>query len=127
MVGMCSAANRADPSRGGLQYSEPLAPESPAETPSPPRKAEPSGWRVDPAPDGRGAPPESKPPMIPRGRLFIAFVLGLLTLNLVASFITRGPDDRERVPYQPFFVDQVKAGNVEEISSQADSIEGELK
>jgi cell division protease FtsH len=65
--------------------------------------------------------------MIPRGRLFIAFVLGLLTLNLVASFITRGPDDRERVPYQPFFVDQVKAGNVEEISSQADSIEGELK
>jgi cell division protease FtsH len=94
---------------------------------SPPRKADPSGWRVDPAPDGRGAPPPSKPPMIPRSRLFIAFLLGLLVVNLVISFVTRGPADRERVPYQPFFVDQVKAGNVNEISSQGDSIEGELK
>ena len=31
------------------------------------------------------------------------------------------------MPYQPFFVDQVKAGNVSEISSQQDSIEGQLK
>ena len=31
------------------------------------------------------------------------------------------------MPYQPFFVDQVEAGNVREISSRADSIEGELK
>jgi cell division protease FtsH len=30
------------------------------------------------------------------------------------------------VPYQPFFVDQVKAGNVQEISSQENSIEGDL-
>ena len=30
------------------------------------------------------------------------------------------------MPYQPFFVDQVKAGNVKEISSQENSIEGEL-
>jgi cell division protease FtsH len=82
---------------------------------------------VDPAPGGRGGSPESKPPMIPRSRLFIAFVLGLLVLNLVISFVTGGPEERDRVPYQPFFVDQVKAGNVEEISSQEDSIEGELK
>ncbi len=65
--------------------------------------------------------------MIPRSRLFIAFVLGLLVLNLVISFVTGGPEERARVPYQPFFVDQVKAGNVEEITSQEDSIEGELK
>jgi cell division protease FtsH len=65
--------------------------------------------------------------MIPRGRLFIWFVLALLALNLVISFATGRPEKRERVPYQPFFVDQVEAGNVEEISSQADSIEGELK
>jgi cell division protease FtsH len=81
---------------------------------------------VDPAPDGRGAPPESKPPMIPRSRLFIAFLLGLLGLNLLISFLTGSPEERERVPYQPFFVEQVEAGNVEEISSQGDSIEGEL-
>ena len=65
--------------------------------------------------------------MIPRSRQFIAILLGLLALNLVISFVTRGPADRERVPYQPFFVDQVEAGNVKEISSQQDSIEGELK
>ena len=99
------------------------APESSPETPPP--KTD-SGWRVDPAPDGRGAPARSKPPMIPRGRLFIWSALALLALNLVISFATGRPDERERVPYQPFFVDQVEAGNVEEISSRADSIEGEL-
>ena len=72
-------------------------------------------------------PAQSKPPMIPRGRLFIWFVLVLLALNLIISFATGRPEDRQRVPYQPFFVDQVEAGNVEEISSRADSIEGELK
>ncbi len=97
-----------------------LASDSPAESSSPP-KADPSGWRVDPAPDGRGVPPESKPPMIPRSRLFIAILLGLLVVNLVISFVTRGPAERERVPYQSFFVDQVKVGNVSEISSQEDS------
>jgi cell division protease FtsH len=71
-------------------------------------------------------PAQSKPPMIPRGRLFIWFVLVLLAVNLVISFATGRPEDRQRVPYQPFFVDQVEAGNVEEISSRADSIEGEL-
>jgi cell division protease FtsH len=65
--------------------------------------------------------------MIPRSRQFIALLLGLLALNLVISFVTRGPAERERVPYQPFFVDQVEAGNVSQISSQQDSIEGELK
>ncbi len=100
--------------------------DSSAESP-PPRKPERSGQRVDPVPGGRGAAPERKPPMIPRSRQFIAILLGLLALNLVISFVTRGPADRERIPYQPFFVDQVEAGNVKEISSQEDSIEGELK
>jgi cell division protease FtsH len=103
-----------------------VTPESPAESP-PPQQADRSGWRVDPARDGRGAPRESKPPMIPRSRTFIAFLVGLLAVNLVLSFITGGPEERERVPYQPFFVDQVDAGNVSEISSQEDSIEGDLK
>jgi cell division protease FtsH len=82
---------------------------------------------VDPAPDGRGAPPEPKPPMIPRSRAFIAFLIGLLAVNLLLSFLTSGAAERPRVPYQPFFVNQVKAGNVSEISSKEDSIEGELK
>jgi cell division protease FtsH len=65
--------------------------------------------------------------MIPRSRQFIAILIGLLALNLVISFVTRGPADRERVPYQPFFVEQVQAGNVLKISSKEDAIEGELK
>jgi cell division protease FtsH len=64
--------------------------------------------------------------MIPRGRWFIAILVGLLVVNLVISFVTSGPPSRQRIPYQPFFVDQVKAGNVEEISSQENSIEGDL-
>jgi cell division protease FtsH len=59
--------------------------------------------------------------------VFIWFVVGFLALNLALSFMTGRPEERERVPYQPFFVDQVEGGNVEEISSRADSIEGELR
>jgi cell division protease FtsH len=65
--------------------------------------------------------------MIPRSRAFIAFLLGLLAVNLLLSFLTSGPAERPRVPYQPFFVNQVNADNVSEISSQEDSIEGTLK
>jgi cell division protease FtsH len=110
-----------------------LAPDSPPDS-SPPQRAvkpqpekHPAGWRVDPAPDGRGAPPQQKPPMIPRSRAFIGFLLGLLAVNLLISILTSGPASRPRVPYQPFFVNQVNANNVSEISSQEDSIEGTLK
>jgi cell division protease FtsH len=65
--------------------------------------------------------------MIPRSRAFVAFLLGLLAVNLLVSFLTSGPADRPRVPYQPFFINQVNANNVSEISSQEDSIEGTLK
>jgi len=85
----------------------------------------------DPAPPPTTQPAKegdapSRPPLIPRSGTFIALVVGLLIVNLVISFMTGGPSDRERVPYQPFFVDQLTDGNVDEITSQADSIEGEL-
>jgi cell division protease FtsH len=82
---------------------------------------------VDPAPDGRGAPPKPKPPMVPRSRFWITFLLGLLAINLLISFLTSGAPDRPRVAYQPFFTQQVQAQNVSEISSKGDSIEGQLK
>ncbi|HEV2058400.1 MAG TPA: ATP-dependent zinc metalloprotease FtsH [Solirubrobacteraceae bacterium] len=65
--------------------------------------------------------------MVPRRPSFFAFLLTLLALNLVLSFATGGPPQRQQVPYQPFFVEQLEAGNVERIASRADSIEGELK
>jgi cell division protease FtsH len=55
------------------------------------------------------------------------FLVVLLAVNLLVSFLTGGPEERPQVPYQPFFLEQVEAGNVQEISSQEDSIEGELK
>ncbi len=65
--------------------------------------------------------------MFPRSRALLAFFAGLFVLNLLISFLTGAPPDRTRVPYQPFFLEQVEAGNVAAITSREDSIEGELK
>ncbi len=65
--------------------------------------------------------------MFPRSRTFLALLVGLLVLNLLISFLTGGPEERRRVPYQPFFLQQVEAGNVQALTSREDSIEGELR
>jgi cell division protease FtsH len=65
--------------------------------------------------------------MIPRSRSLIVFLIALLGVNLLISFLTSGAAERPRVPYQPFFIQQVQTQNVKEISSKGDSIEGELK
>ena len=76
----------------------------------------------EPAPDEGG-----RRSLIPsRKRLAWLFVV-LLALNLVFAFVTGRPSPREQIPYQPFFVEQVEAGNVEEISSRGYSIEGEFR
>jgi cell division protease FtsH len=97
--------------------------------PSPEGAGSPPSWRVEPAPDGRGAPPQERPPVIPRNRrkMFTAVLLGLLALNLVLAVVTGEPEKSTRVPYEPFFLDQVRAGNVEEISSEEETIQGRLK
>jgi cell division protease FtsH len=93
---------------------------------TPPTTPHPSGFRVDPAPDGRGAPPPPKQPFFPRNRVFIFLLVGLLAVNVLIAIITSGPESRPQVPYQPFFVSQVSANNVRDISSTGDSIEGTL-
>jgi cell division protease FtsH len=93
----------------------------------PPQTDERQGWRVEPAPDGRGAPPPPKPPMIPRNRKWIAVIVGLLALNFIVAFITGGPTQRTQIPYSPFFLQQVSAGNVQEISARGETIQGNLK
>ena len=67
--------------------------------------------------------------MLPRNRrgTFLAFIVGLLVLNVVLAMVTGGPPSRQRVPYEPFFLDQVRAGNVQEISSTDQTIQGTLK
>ncbi|HEX4717569.1 MAG TPA: ATP-dependent zinc metalloprotease FtsH [Thermoleophilaceae bacterium] len=65
--------------------------------------------------------------MIPRSRGWLTFLAAILVVNLILSFATGGPASRTRVPYQPFFVGQLKANNVKQITSRSDSLEGELK
>jgi cell division protease FtsH len=58
------------------------------------------------------------------GWLFILLILALFALNYwTAHQVTREPA-RVRVPYSPFFLDQIRAGNVLEIRSKGTEIQG---
>jgi cell division protease FtsH len=95
---------------------------------------DPRGWHVSPAPDGRGKPeqkkePSRRPPRPPRiGWRWIAFVVAAFALNYVLA-TTFGPKENVQVtvPYSPFFLAQVRADNVKEISSQGETIQGHFR
>ena len=85
--------------------------------------------------DGRSAerpPPRARessptPPQRPGFRLsprWIVFFLAVLALNLFISTRAMDPESRVRVPYSPFFLQQVRASNVEEIRSKGTDIQG---
>ncbi len=99
----------------------------PKERPGTPPATQP-GWRVTPAPDGRGSrQPKSKPPT-PSSRWLIALLfLGLLALNIWISTQALAPNARVRVPYSPTFLSEVKSRNVDQITSTADAIQGKFK
>ena len=85
------------------------------------------GWKVTPAPDGRGGPP-AKPPRGPNPRwLAVILIVALLALNFWVSSQVLGPNPRVRIPYSPTFLQQVDEKNVSSISSTGNSIEGTLK
>src|SRR4051794_20414805 len=65
--------------------------------------------------------------MIPRGRKWIALIVGLFALNFALALITGGPEKRTQIPYSPFFLEQVQAGNVVEISARGETIQGDLR
>ncbi len=76
-----------------------------------------------PAP--RGSPPA--PPQPPRFRLsrrWILFALALLAFNFYVGSRAMQPPSRVRVPYSPFFLQQVSAGHVKEITSKGTAIQG---
>jgi cell division protease FtsH len=69
-----------------------------------------------------------KPPMLPwspRRFLIILAVLFLLNWAIVAIFAPAEP--RISVPYNPNFLQQVRNGNVKEISSTGEEVKGEFK
>jgi cell division protease FtsH len=86
-------------------------------------------WRVTPAPDGRSGPPSGgQKPKGPSPRWIVALlVLGLLALNLWISSQALKPNPRVQIPYSPTFIQQVESGNVSQISSTGDSIQGTFK
>src|SRR4051794_15863873 len=95
-------------------------------TPAPDRH--PSGWRVQPAPDGRGAPDEKpRSPFGGIGRRWVILVLVLLAVNFWISSLIPSGHERVRVPYTPTFVQEIKSGNVSEISSKGATVQGTFR
>jgi cell division protease FtsH len=98
-------------------------------TPPPPPQGgkERQGWRVAPAPDGRGGQPQ-RPPMIPWSpRRFIVILIGLFILNWALVQIFAPAEKEIRVPYTPTFLNQLRDGNVKEISSTGETLQGDFK
>ncbi|UTI62450.1 ATP-dependent zinc metalloprotease FtsH [Paraconexibacter antarcticus] len=88
-------------------------------------------WRVEPAPDGRGAPDrqggkgkKGKSPTGMSWQRFGLLLLALFTLNFFLTSLLPGGERPARISYSPVFLNQVKAGNVKEISSRGETVSG---
>ena len=82
-----------------------LRPGGPQQPPSP-------GWRVTPAPDGRGGRP-AKPPSGPNIRwIAVILVIALVVLNFWVSSKALSPSPRVHIPYSPTFLQQVEKSPV---------------
>ncbi|MBV8955436.1 MAG: ATP-dependent metallopeptidase FtsH/Yme1/Tma family protein, partial [Solirubrobacterales bacterium] len=100
----------------------------PAPTRPRPEGTRPPSWKVTPTTDGRGARPDKPAPRGPNARwLVVLLVLALLGLNLWISSQALQPNPRVRIPYSPTFLTQVRSGNVSEISSTENAIQGTFK
>ena len=104
------------------------APTTQKQVPPAPMPHDKRGWRVAPAPDGRGTPDEHKPPPPHRLRAFWIFVIVLLALNwLSVLFLQPAGASRVTVPFSPYFLTQLQAGQIKSISSKGDTIDGTFK
>src|SRR6476659_1722063 len=74
-----------------------------------------------PAPRGAAPPPR---PRFRVGIVWILIALVLLGINVYAGTRAMQPASRLHVPYSPFFLDQVNAGHVKEITSKGTAVQG---
>ena len=74
-----------------------------------------------PAPRGSAPPPR---PRFRVGIVWIVIALVLLGINVYAGTRAMQPASRLRVPYSPFFLDQVNAGHVKDITSKGTAVQG---
>ena len=86
-----------------------------------------------PQPGGRDAPRGPRLPRPTPGRRrfgwgwWVIWIVGLLALNYwTASRATEAPS-RVRVPYSPFFLQQVDAGHVASITTKGTAVQGNFK
>jgi cell division protease FtsH len=86
--------------------------------------AEPTGWTVEGS-RGETDPRRTRRKLLPTGRRFWLLVAGLAVLNVLLAVTLFGPPDRLVIPYTDFR-DRVAAGQVQEITSSGDLIQGEL-
>src|SRR5918997_2752665 len=84
----------------------------------PPNTDRPSEQRHAPGPGGRGG--------MPSARTWLWFALILLANFLIFRFLFPGPEAPVEVPYT-VFKEEVRAGNVESVFSQGDTVEGMFK
>jgi cell division protease FtsH len=61
------------------------------------------------------------------GRRFVAILLGLFVLNWLLVAVFAPAEERVRVPYNPNFIAEVRDGNVKEISSRGETVQGEFR
>ncbi|MET0770521.1 MAG: ATP-dependent zinc metalloprotease FtsH [Solirubrobacteraceae bacterium] len=80
-----------------------------------------------PLPPKQDGPQKESPFKRPRMQILL-LVLGLLAANylFVAIFAPGGPEP-VRIPYSPTFLEQVRAGNVERVSTQGETVDGKFK
>ncbi|HLI59392.1 MAG TPA: ATP-dependent zinc metalloprotease FtsH [Solirubrobacteraceae bacterium] len=99
-------------------------PQGRAQPPSPGQH----GWKVTPAPDGRGSRPPSRPPG-PQGRWWwlAVLIVVLLIANVWISSRVLRPNAPVRIPYSPTFIAQLKHKNVKSINSTNESITGTFR
>jgi cell division protease FtsH len=113
--------------QGGMSSDQPTQRDGPQQGRGRPQPPLP-GWRVTPAPDGRGGRQPGERPRPSRNvRVWIVLVvIALFAINLWVSSQALKPNARVRIPYSPTFLAQVKDNNVKEISSTGDSIQGQF-
>src|SRR5436309_1857880 len=82
------------------------------------------GRGQEPPPSPRGSTPSPQWQRFRPSRRWIIFFLALLAVNLYFSTRATEPASRVRIPYSPFFLDQVNAGHVKQITSKGTAIQG---
>jgi cell division protease FtsH len=94
---------------------------SSAPTPTPQDQQKPASA---PSTPGGSPPSRSRFSGFRPSRAWILFALALLALNFYVGSRATQPAARVRVPYSPFFLQQVRAGHVESITSKGTAIQG---